>query len=517
MRLQWKTHWVWPLVFVGVAACGGDELDLASVAESDVASVEESTVVAVSESIGQVLAAAKGGLTVVHDVEMAGSARLVYANVDDFPLTEDATSDSISLLQPLRAAKARRRSLLLESDTWNARKVRAIVNALFPDVDSQELQGAAVYAEWDGSRSAWMLSDTDPTKMARVLDNVQSETPRDGLDVAFSSRPLAQGPVHWLLPFAMAAYDDGLAVVIARNTRFDRVVNRDVVKIYRGNMNGNRACVVAWRGTYDNADWLRDLQSAFGVIPFWDSDPDNRYGRYFHRFRDHEIPWGFNRRLNLQRGHVDGYLDAGNCDDIYVTGHSLGGAMATIHTLYIYDMKPEQFAKYRDAGVFNPARMLGYLMGRYFRNEIITKSGKLHNTFCRWGDPVVPFPPGFGYGGPNGTCDVWADSKFIWGNPKNHEPSLWYEPNPEPSPVPSTAPAGRPYCGDFEGRNWPPPIPSAGSTRIQFPRGFTYGAYRPNPSSPGALFAGPYQWGGARCGGACFNSGTSPICFYSGH
>ncbi len=78
-------------------------------------------------------------------------------------------------------------------------------------------------------------------------------------------------------------------------------------------------------------------------------------------------------------------------------------------------------------------------------------------------------------------------------------------------PVPLSEPNGTPYCGDFEGVDWPPYGRSSAR-----PRGFSSHRYQPRAGFPGALFAGPYQWGGERCGGACTNfSGEGPICRFS--
>ncbi|GAB4183954.1 MAG: hypothetical protein Tsb002_06460 [Wenzhouxiangellaceae bacterium] len=76
---------------------------------------------------------------------------------------------------------------------------------------------------------------------------------------------------------------------------------------------------------------------------------------------------------------------------------------------------------------------------------------------------------------------------------------------------PASKPTDQPYCGDFEGIDWP----AAGQT-VAVPRGYTASSYKPKQGVPGALFAGPYQWGGTRCGGTCTNNGgNNPICYIS--
>ena len=78
-------------------------------------------------------------------------------------------------------------------------------------------------------------------------------------------------------------------------------------------------------------------------------------------------------------------------------------------------------------------------------------------------------------------------------------------------PFPASKPSDQPYCGDFEGIDWP----AAGQT-IAVPRGYLPSSYQPKAGVAGALFAGPYQWGGTRCGGTCSNVGDdNPICYIS--
>ncbi len=92
---------------------------------------------------------------------------------------------------------------------------------------------------------------------------------------------------------------------------------------------------------------------------------------------------------------------------------------------------------------------------------------------------------------------------------------LWYQyirmrelsVDPGLHPVPAQKPEGKPYCGDFEGIDWP----AIGLTSA-IPRGYMPSRYQAKPEVPDALFAGPYQWGGARCGGRCQNVLGLPLC-----
>ncbi len=74
--------------------------------------------------------------------------------------------------------------------------------------------------------------------------------------------------------------------------------------------------------------------------------------------------------------------------------------------------------------------------------------------------------------------------------------------------IPAQKPSGQPYCGDFEGVDWP----ASGDTEA-IPRGYPADEYEIKCDVPGILLAGPYQWGGERCGGWCTNvDGNDPYC-----
>lgn len=77
-----------------------------------------------------------------------------------------------------------------------------------------------------------------------------------------------------------------------------------------------------------------------------------------------------------------------------------------------------------------------------------------------------------------------------------------------PWPMPAHAPSGKPWCGDFEDDiNWPAP-----GVQQATPRGYLPSTYQPRDGVEGALFAGPYQWGGERCGGWCTSNHGHPHC-----
>lgn len=82
-----------------------------------------------------------------------------------------------------------------------------------------------------------------------------------------------------------------------------------------------------------------------------------------------------------------------------------------------------------------------------------------------------------------------------------------------PWPIPVHQPEGLPWCGDFENDiNWPAP-----GLQQATPRGYMASSYQPKDGIKGALFAGPYQWGGERCGGWCTSNHGHPHCTLRKH
>ena len=150
----------------------------------------------------------------------------------------------------------------------------------------------------------------------------------------FSSASAGVAPNdQWLLKFATAAYESDANFVQTTGVphsslflhTFERISDDPHVKIYsnfRFSPGEANSCVVAWRGTASMLDAFRDGQAQFGRparIPNW-------WGGTW------EGAYGFVQRLNHYSDDVINILETPRCaGNIYITGHSLGAALAQVH------------------------------------------------------------------------------------------------------------------------------------------------------------------------------------------
>lgn len=142
---------------------------------------------------------------------------------------------------------------------------------------------------------------------------------------------------QWLLKFATAAYEDDRDFVHTTGIpyssiflhTFERISDDPHVKVYsnfRHSPGEANSCVVAWRGTASMLDAFRDAQTQFGrptpIKNWWGGTWEGAYG--------------FVKRLNAYSDDIVSTLEASVCSgNIYITGHSLGAALAQIHGLQL--------------------------------------------------------------------------------------------------------------------------------------------------------------------------------------
>lgn len=128
--------------------------------------------------------------------------------------------------------------------------------------------------------------------------------------------------------------------------------------------------LVAFRGTESVRDWLADLNALRVTRP---------YGRV-HR--------GFYHAFNDVRSLIESMLSGPASRRIVLTGHSLGGALATVAA-----------AEWFSAGDFQPATIYTYGQPRVgdnsFRNFLNLKIGERFSRFVNDDDIVPRVPPGF--------------------------------------------------------------------------------------------------------------------------
>lgn len=154
----------------------------------------------------------------------------------------------------------------------------------------------------------------------------------------FSSASAGVAPNdQWLLRFATAAYDKNIITIPTAGPAdsalfyhtFERIGDDAHVKVYsnfRHSQGEASSCVIAWRGTASMLDAFRDGQAQFSKvmrIPNW-------WGGTW------EGAHGFVHRLNQYSDGLLDMLETPRCSGgIYITGHSLGAALAQLHGLQL--------------------------------------------------------------------------------------------------------------------------------------------------------------------------------------
>jgi hypothetical protein len=143
----------------------------------------------------------------------------------------------------------------------------------------------------------------------------------------------------------------------------------------------SKCVVVAFRGTQEYPDWIANLN----MLP-----KRQRYGK-LHR--------GFYRAFEGVRPALAGALRDGMTPGkkLWVTGHSLGGALATV-------MAAEMADEFPITGIhtFGQPRVVDETAQAFLRNHY----GSRYIRFVNSGDPVTTVPPHFEHAG----SLIWFDS-----------------------------------------------------------------------------------------------------------
>jgi Lipase (class 3) len=210
-------------------------------------------------------------------------------------------------------------------------------------------------------------------------------------------------PFSYYAWFANNAYQATASDRVIGTRLYSVTLNRDVVKVWRSTSNGTTDCIVAWRGSASTGDWLRNIESQFGLSVAVPGEPNN-VARIGH---------GYASRLSTYKAEVDGVP----CNNAYsVTGHSLGGAMAEAYSFTIRTKKPNLEA-------YNPARV----GNARFRTQLVAELGSIAKVkvYCRHIDPVWYVPVGLEHVGNNDGCFYWGPAVSWWNPVANHAMNLW--------------------------------------------------------------------------------------------
>lgn len=181
----------------------------------------------------------------------------------------------------------------------------------------------------------------------------------------------------------------------------------------RGILGVNRRRVVAWRGSASWGDWLRNGENQFDV-PY-----------HIGTFEGQQVVVGFGYALRLIIQSPQLNTAIADCGTIQITGHSLGGGMATLHAYVLRDQsRLERIEAYNPARVGNLTFRTAFLRASNHPTQNMRFAARV---FCRDGDPVWNVPFGFHHAGShdNGGCTYWGDRLahiLIW---KNHDMNAW--------------------------------------------------------------------------------------------
>jgi hypothetical protein len=309
---------------------------------------------------------------------------IVYLDVDTFNPRSRLNQEALAL------AKEAGWSVVIESDTWNAAAVRAMAYRLFPEARIETLNNTSIVVE--STDAGLRVRDTWPSEVAAIAGVPYTDTTEGEVTRALSVPKKAS--IHWSAIFAAKAYERNPGDIIYENKRWQLGINHDVVKMWAyENPRVGPQCIVSWRGTDTTGDWLRNLQNAVGGwarVPGFDNS-----GSYIR------IGGGLAARLSNYK------LSPLQCREVYVTGHSLGGAMAQAYALREFvkrDWSDDPRENVMGVYAYNPARFGNYSAAVNLANSTVRGyPQKALQTYCRVGDPVHKLPAGDYY---QGTYDL---------------------------------------------------------------------------------------------------------------
>jgi len=327
-------------------------------------------------------------------------AAFAYANIDTI-------GNPAKTFDQIDSALAQGIPVILESAYWDVDGLHAFVSAYDASINLQKLENVALELSLDKTGQV-IATDTTPTNVALMAGVPYEETGEAAAEARLERQ--TRDPIHWLAPFASEAYltfpsdwiQHGLIPMYL-------IKNRDRFKMWRGTtIMGVKLCAIGIRGTNNISDWITNGQSQFlsSAMPYGGYSGDARIG------------YGWRERMNNIIFEIDEVLDQENCDDIYVTGHSLGGA-TTAAVAFALD---HGGGKDINAAIaFNPARV-GNLA---FRSEINSLIWQVE-LYCRHWDPVWDVPIGLRHFG-NGQdgCTYWGNAVTYINLAANHNMDLW--------------------------------------------------------------------------------------------
>jgi hypothetical protein len=351
----------------------------------------------------------------LRDFPYESSRAIVYVDVDTFDARSRLNRNALQL------AREAGWPIVLESETWNVRRLHATVRSLFPDLPLGDASEIAVMIDWRNPTAP--VRDISPTEAALAAGVPFEATTEGGLAGNAVSVAKAGRHIHWSAKFAKAAYEAQPGDQTIGVDRLRLIVNRTAVKVWVNDR--NRECIVSWRGSTDTADWLTNIRNIVANAALPGAilvSPNVRIGNgYASRLR--------NEPLDTWMTDCTG--------GVWVTGHSLGGGMAQVYALREMLQstgRGETPQNIRGVFAYNPSRVGNQAFADWLQNLMINfpESGRRRElqTYCRHGDPVWSLPAGLKHGtsglyGTQSECTYWAP-KLNWNSPiANHTMGPW--------------------------------------------------------------------------------------------
>lgn len=322
---------------------------------------------------------------------------IVYIDVDSIAMSKKQMQSIVKLARDLGWV------VMAESGTWNVPRLHEFVATYYPGVNTRGLQNVAVRIGWSKGRAvATDLRPSDAAVEVGINHVLTSEGQASSRNLFATKSAPGIRLYAW---FANAAYEEDPSDKTIEFRNYRRILNQDVVKVWKSTDYGFTNCVVAWRGSATGGDWARNLESQFGFAVRVPWQPEGNHAKIGH---------GYAARLENYRPMIDRLP----CGNIYrVTGHSLGGGMAAAHVFTIRRNTP---APQMEA--YNPARV----GNSSFRQQMWDSLGSQNlSVYCREGDPVWAVPVGLYHVGPTRGCTHWAPIISYLNLIANHDMKPW--------------------------------------------------------------------------------------------
>jgi|GEM_PF-6719286 len=392
-------------------------------------------VVKLSEKMGSVGIEAKAkGINLLDSAKTlsANTARILYIDVDSL-----SNANEKAIFAKAAKGLAQGYSVVFETSQFDFDNMHEKVFSHFPDAYYNDIKDVTLLLEMQGDQLVAQRLDPQEfaalagvqPQMEDIAANllIKANTPKFDKGAKSgneSDRALGTGTadrslwgsipsnIQYTLPFAQKAYDSNPS-----QSGYSLRYNSTYVDVWKQN-NASR-CVVAWRGTDVTNLWdiYADLSSQFGSKQIDNTISGMKGGL------------GFVNRLHGYDNAVNNQLSSIGCNDIAVTGHSLGGAVAQVHMVQLGFSSLA--GRLESLVVYNSPNTVTSSTRSYFESNIAWRIDDGYHALCKRHDWLVnPIPVGFvrlgpANSSPNSGCTYVASGNWSPLPTTNHNLSLW--------------------------------------------------------------------------------------------